>query len=127
MSAASVLNAAKDSLAQNIYPVPVKPGTKEPPMKSWQNLRLTVDDLQEHFSNGNNIGWLTGILPRPIADADLDCPEALAVAAHIAGPKTQRIAGHKSNPASHYFFDVPSECGTTKFQDPLRKKNEGKK
>lgn len=125
--AQSVFDAALATLALSIYPVPVKPGAKRPPMTEWQKLRLTADDLQEHFSNGSNIGWLLGIFPRPIADVDLDCPEALAVAPLIAGPKTQRISGHKSNPDSHYFFELPGECGSTKFQDPFRKKDEEKK
>jgi len=124
---AAIIDAARETLALDIYPVPVKVGTKRPPMRDWPNLRVTLETVPEHFSNGSNIGWLLGITPRPIADVDLDCPEALAVSTLISGPKTQRIAGHKSNPNSHYFFELPDECDTTKFQDPLRKKDEGKK
>ena len=123
----TVLDAARDSLALSIYPVPILPGTKHPPMKKWEDLRLNIDDLQDHFSNGNNLGWLLGLPPRPIADVDLDCPEALAVVAFITGPKTERISGHKSNPRSHYFYELPGEFGTTKFMDPFRKKTDDRK
>jgi predicted P-loop ATPase len=123
----SVLDAALDSLRSSIYPVPIKPGSKRPPMEGWQNLRVTVDDLQEHFNNGNNMGWLLGIGPRPILDVDQDCQEALAVAPLISGPKTDRISGHKSNPSSHYFFEVPGECETVKFLDPFRKGKDERK
>jgi hypothetical protein len=125
--AAAIVEAARATLALNIYPVPILPGTKRPPMTAWQNLRLGLDDLEQHFSDGYGLGWQLGITPRPIADVDLDCPEALAVVPHIEGPKTQRVAGHRSNPGSHHFFELPDECGTAKFQDPLRAKSDGKK
>lgn len=123
----AILDAARETLALGIYPVPVKAGTKKPVGTGWGEKRLTIDELAQYFSNGNGLGWLLGIKPRPIADVDLDCPEALRVTPLIAGPKTQRISGHKSNPASHCFYELPEECGSTKFQDPFRKKDEGKK
>jgi len=70
---ATVFEAARDSLALGIYPVPVKPGAKRPSCgENWQDLRLTVDELQSYFDNGQNIGWLLGIAPRFIADIDFD-------------------------------------------------------
>lgn len=121
----SVLSAVRDSLALSIYSVPVKIGAKKPCCgDNWQDARFKVDELKERFGNGENFGWLLGIKPRPIVDVDLDCQEALAVSMLIQGPKTQRISGHKSNPRSHYFFELPGVAGTNKFLDPFRKKKE---
>jgi hypothetical protein len=127
MSASTVFTAARDSLALSIYPVPVRPGAKDINIKNWPDLRIELDDLEKHFGNGENIGWLLGIKPRPIADVDLDCPEALAIAPFIKGPKTDRISGHKSNPASHYFFELPGEFEQTTFPDPFRKGKDDRK
>jgi hypothetical protein len=126
-AATTVFTAARDSLALSIYSVPVRPGAKDINIKNWPDLRIELDDLEKYFGNGENIGWLTGIEPRPIADTDLDCAEAVAVAKLIAGPKTDRISGHKSKPASHYFFELPGECGSVRFQDPFKKRDEEKK
>ena len=57
----TILAAARATLALDIFPLPVKARTKRPPMSGWQNLRLTVDDLPEHFVDGNGLGWLLGI------------------------------------------------------------------
>jgi hypothetical protein len=118
----STLEMARDLLAMNIYPVPVKAGTKMPPMAGWPDLRLTIDDLPTHFSNGNSLGLLLGIKPRPICDVDLDCPEALAVARMFEHPKTDRISGRASSRNSHYFFELPEEFDSEKFEDPILKK-----
>lgn len=116
----STLEAAREALALDIYPVPIKPGMKRPPMRGWQNCRLSVDDLQEHFSNGNGLGWLLGIKPRPIADVDIDCGEAIAVSSLIPLPKTGRIFGRLSNPCSHYRYELPEGFESKSFKDPLR-------
>jgi len=123
-----IFNAARDSLALGIWPLPIKPGEKRPSLgNDWQSARLTIDDLQEHFEDGKNLGWLLGIGPSFIADVDFDCPEALAVAPLIKGPKTSRIAGRKSSPQSHYFFKLPGECEPNTFKNPLAKKEDSKK
>lgn len=125
---ATIFEAARDSLALGIYPIPVKPGAKRPATgDNWQELRLTVDDLQGQFEDGKNIGWLLGVAPTFIADIDFDCAEALALAPLIAGPKTQRIAGRKSSPNSHYFFQLPSAPAPNSFKNPLAKKEDLKK
>jgi Bifunctional DNA primase/polymerase, N-terminal/Domain of unknown function (DUF927) len=121
-AAPRMLDAARDTLALGIWPVPIKPGEKRPPMLGWQNLRLSIDDLPKHFSNGNGLGWLLGVKPRPIADVDVDCPEALAVALLIKGPKTDRIFGRKSNPGSHYLFELTEELARVPFEDPVLKR-----
>src|SRR5271167_121660 len=115
----TTFDAARDSLALDIYPIPIKPGAKKPMLDGWQDLRLTVDELQQHFDNGQNIGWLLGIAPKFVADVDFDSPEALAVAPYISGPATQRIAGRKSSPNSHYFYELPGEPAPNPFKNPL--------
>jgi P4 family phage/plasmid primase-like protien len=120
----AILDAARETLALDVWPVPIKTGTKRPPMTGWQNLRLTVDDLAEFFSNGNNgLGWLLGISPRPIADIDVDSPEALAVARLIKGPQTDRVFGRRSTPGAHHLYELTEEFDRVLFEDPVMKKN----
>jgi hypothetical protein len=115
----TTLEAALETLGLNIYPVPILPGTKRPPMAGWQNLRLTADDLEKHFGNGNGLGWLLGIEPRPIADVDADSKEALSLLPLIAGPKTDRVFGREGNPSSHHLFEVCGEFDSAQFKDPV--------
>jgi P4 family phage/plasmid primase-like protien len=119
----STLDAAKEMLASDIFPVPITPGTKRPPMRAWENLRLTVDKLHEpeFFGDRNGIGILLGIKPRPIADVDFDCAEARTVAPWIPLPKTDRIFGRPSNPHSHHLYELDGEFESEPFKDPLRK------
>lgn len=125
----SILDAALETLALNIYPLPILKGTKKPPMKEWQRVRLTLDDLPEYFGNGhdNQLGWVLGIEPRPICDVDVDCQEARAVAQLVAGPKTNRVLGRPSAPTSHYFFELPEEFASEKFEDLVAKKEKKSK
>lgn len=125
----SILDAAVETLALNIYPLPILKGTKKPSMKEWQNVRLRLDDLSEYFGNGHNnqLGWILGVEPRPIADVDIDCQEARAVAPLLAGPKTDRVLGRPSAPSSHLLFELPEEFGSEKFEDPVAKREKRQK
>lgn len=120
----TMLNAARETLGLDIYPLPIPAGTKRPVLTDWPNLRLGHDDLREHFGNGDGIGWLLGIEPRVIADVDLDCVEALAVLPLLRGPKTDRVFGRASKPHSHYLFELKKEFALVKFKDPLLKREE---
>jgi hypothetical protein len=96
--------------------------TKAPRIKDWQKLKLELADLSAHFNGKQqNIGVLLGQLSNGLADIDLDCNEAVALAPKFL-PPTPAIFGRKSNPSSHrlYYSEVPS---TLTFDDPMKLKN----
>jgi putative DNA primase/helicase len=108
------------------WPIPLKPNSKKPIGNKWTQLRLKPDELPEHFSNGNNLGVLTGVGPRHLADVDCDAREALACARLIQGPPTHRIFGRPGKPCSHYLYLVGAEFKTIAFKDPLQENREDK-
>ena len=104
--------------------VPIMAGTKRPPMEGWQNLRLDADDLPQHFGNGAGVGVLLGKPSGGLVDIDLDCTEALALAAVLL-PSTSLRHGRPGRPDSHYWYTCDPLAETVKFRDPTRPKAEG--
>jgi Bifunctional DNA primase/polymerase, N-terminal len=114
----NVLDAARKMIEMGCYVVPIRSRSKVPLLANWPNLRLRPQDLALHFSNGSNLGLLTGVPSHFIADVDLDWPEAVIAARFVRGPATERVCGHESNPESHYFFSVGTEFKNQKFLMP---------
>ena len=68
-------------------PVPFK--SKKPIVDQWQNLRLTVVDIPQHFNGqSQNIGTLLGIPSNGLIDVDVDATEAVRLAPHFL-PRSQ--------------------------------------
>lgn len=99
-----------------VVPVPFR--SKAPALKSWQTLRLEVDDLPEYFNGQpSNIGVLLGEPSGGLVDVDLDCREALRLAPTFLPPTRSRF-GRPSKRASHWLYVVTSPVDTEKFADP---------
>ncbi len=97
--------------------VPMPSGRKGPVIEEWQLLRLTEEELPQHFSNGENIGVLTGEPSGGLVDVDLDSPEARALAKEFL-PKTDLRHGRPSSPDSHSWYRADPIPSTEKFRDP---------
>jgi len=111
----SALEAAREYTQRGERVVPVPLRQKEPAITGWQNLRLTEQDLPQHFKGACNVGVLTGEPSGRLIDADCDAPEAVAAAA-VFLPRTDRVHGRTGKRASHYWYRVLSGLKTTKFQ-----------
>lgn len=99
-----VAQAALDYLNTGWQPIPVPSRSKDPSnRKGWQNERWTAQDVPQQFPANSNIGLLLGAASNGLADLDLDCPEAIALAPMLA-PPTGFKSGHKSAPLSHYWY-----------------------
>jgi hypothetical protein len=94
--------------------LPIPPGSKGPVMRDWQHFEATGDDLPALFNGGENVGV---ILDGDLADVDIDCPEALALAAEYL-PATRAIFGRLSKPKSHRIYTAPNAVYES-FVDPL--------
>ena len=86
--------------------------------RGWEQLRLTEDDVETHFNNGEtNIGVILGPPSGGLVDIDLDCPESLRLARFVL-PKTELRFGRESTPDSHWLYKAPIE-GRTAYTDPI--------
>jgi hypothetical protein len=99
-------------------PLPVPFRSKNPGFEGWQNFTTTTAELSLHF-NGHrqNIGVLLGRVSGDLTDVDLDCAEAVALAAHFL-PPTGSIFGRQTRPRSHWLYvsQIPSKAT---FTDPV--------
>jgi putative DNA primase/helicase len=93
--------------------IPVPFGKKTPVLNEWQKRTITVDDVPRYWSNGQNIGVLTGEPSKWLVDIDLDQPEALRVAPHIL-PET-RTSGHEGKMDSHWWYYATSLLKSRSF------------
>jgi hypothetical protein len=103
-------------------PVPVPYRQKGPVIKEWPELRLNEQTAPKYFANGPvNIGVILGPPSGGLADIDLDCAEALVVAAAVL-PPTLRF-GRPSTRAAHWIYRTSFPAGTKAaitFDDPAK-------
>lgn len=122
---ASTREVARGYVRRGWSVVPVPRGQKAPRIAGWQTLRLTESDLPARFSNGENIGILTGEVSGNLIDVDLDAPEAMAAADYLL-PATDLVHGRPSKPRSHRWYRVSQKLSYQKFADPCREGNDPK-
>ena len=99
----SAVILAADYLARGWVPVPIPAYRKGPRFYGWQNYAPSRDDIRRDFSPDMNVGVLLGEPSGWLVDIDLDCEEAVAVAAVLFRSISSRF-GRDGNPASHYLM-----------------------
>jgi hypothetical protein len=99
-------------------PLPVPFRSKNPGFEGWQNFTVTEATLPKYFSGTQqNIGVLLGKASGDLADVDLDCAEAVALAKDFL-PATGAIFGRQTRPRSHGLYVAPIPSKAT-FIDPV--------
>src|SRR5215217_4045079 len=93
---------ARRYIEDGYAPIPVPPGSKNPNRPGWQDERHTLEDVSRCWSNGQNVGLLTGAPSRWLADVEIDIPEAVALARRFLDPT--RTSGHGDNLESHWWY-----------------------
>jgi len=116
------IDAAIGYISRGFAPVPIPSGSKKPLVKDWPNFRVLEDDAGRHFYATGNVGIILGAASGGLVDIDLDCDEAVRLAAETL-PETAAIFGRKGRPRSHHLFRVVGGCPTKKFLDPIDGKN----
>lgn len=113
----TVLDIARCYFARGWRTIPVPFQTKRPTLAGWQTLRLEEADLAHHFNGQpSNIGTLLGEPSGGLVDVDLDCAEALPLAARFL-PTTHSVFGRATKPRSHYEYYADPSVPTEKFED----------
>ena len=115
-----MIEIVRGHIREGIRPIPIPYRQKKPVIKEWQKLNITEDNLAQFFNGESmNIGAILGAPSGNLQDVDIDCPEALALAAAWLPPT--RTFGRASKPTSHYFYRAPdlTSEGTRQFQDPF--------
>ena len=118
----AIIAAAEKYLELGIHVVPVEPGAKAPKIPKWNALRLGVADFPKYFSNGRQLGALTGLEPVFHADVDVDDAKVLTIVNSklISGhPATGWVFGHQSKPRSHYVYAIGREFKSIEYADDV--------
>ena len=103
-------------------PVPVPFKAKGPVIPAWNELRLTLENV-EGFFNGQpaNIGVILGPPSGGLTDVDLDSREAVALADSFL-PPTAACFGRRSKPRSHWLYRTKlsesEDIAVVPFKDP---------
>ena len=107
----STLDIARQYLSRGWKPVPIARGDKGPKgpgATGWGKKKVTLANVAKHFNGADqNVGVQFGEVSGGLRDVDLDCPEAVKLAARLL-PPTDAIFGRASKPASHYLYVTPT-------------------
>ncbi|MDP9476639.1 MAG: phage/plasmid primase, P4 family, partial [Actinomycetota bacterium] len=110
------LRAAQDYRRRGLRVVPVKFRGKAPVHNEWQDSDLDEAAIRADFEGvARNVGVILGEASGDLIDADLDCPEAVALAGSFL-PPTEAVFGRASAPGSHRLYVCPGAASTT-FKD----------
>ena len=103
-------------IAAGLSPIPLPFKSKAPTIANWTALRVTKDNLAEHFNGqAQNIGVLLGTASGGICDVDLDWPEAVQLAQYLLPASWQFGRGGQ---VRHVMIRAPGSR-TTRFDAPV--------
>jgi hypothetical protein len=107
-----------------IIPIPLN--SKGPTIKGWTKLEVTLANVDTYFPKGErkNIGVLLGPRSNDLADVDLDCKEAVALAPYFL-PTTGAIFGRDSKLRSHWLYYIHDADGYAKATMVIEDENKG--
>ncbi len=101
----SSVKAAARYIERGWAPVPIPAHQKGPRIAEWQHLRMSASDVPRYFNNGQNVGIINGDASGGLVTADLDCPEAVALAGRFLDPTL--TSGRESIPDGHWWYVAP--------------------
>lgn len=121
-SQASPLAIAFDYIKRGWNAVPIPYRKKKPVGAGWQNRVITETNVGSFFRDKpQNIGVQLGLKSGGLTDIDLDCAEAIEIAAAVL-PKTPSVFGRASKRHSHYLYNTSlasnSDRAVLPFKDP---------
>jgi Protein of unknown function (DUF3987)/Bifunctional DNA primase/polymerase, N-terminal len=120
----NALDTAKSYIQRGWNPTPIPFKSKIPPGEEWQKRVIDSSNVNKFFnSQPQNVGVIMGPTSGGLTDVDLDCPEAIAIAAFIL-PKTGAIFGRPSARMAHWLYRTDlartAEKSSIRLRDPSR-------
>jgi len=111
----SALRATQRYVGAGFAVVPIPHRSKRPVLEGWEALKLSADELPEHF-NGRpqNVGLLLGKPSGGLIDVDQDATEAVKIAGRFLPPTL--TSGRESSPHSHWWYVSPG-AETVRYKD----------
>ena len=110
---------ARRYIEHGFAPIPVPVGSKNPNRLGWESEQHTLEDVPRCWTNGQNVGLLTGAPSKWLVDVDLDVLEAVAVAGRFLEPT--RTSGHGQALNSHWWYHA-RDAETKEYRDTDGKK-----
>ncbi|MFK4525724.1 hypothetical protein ABIF90_003705 [Bradyrhizobium japonicum] len=106
-------------------PVPIAYRQKKPIGNDWQHRVITGSKVHRFFGDKpQNVGVQLGPKSGGLTDIDLDCPEAIVIAAAVL-PRTNAIFGRASKRDSHRLYTTALasklDQAALQFKDPVSK------
>lgn len=109
-----MIELARSYLQRGWAVIPVPAESKNPGGDSWQDLRITEDELPKYFNGeAQNVSVLLGEPSGNLTDLDLDCPEAVALAPSFF-PATATF-GRPHSRRSHLLFRCTGNAPSRDF------------
>lgn len=117
LSSAPTLEWAQFYIDHRGAPIPVPFKSKKPVLDEWPDLRVTRETAPAYFNGApSNVGMLLGAASGGLTDIDLDCPDAVVLAARFLPPTACRF-GRTSTGVTHWAYRIAPSMPTTKFTD----------
>lgn len=114
--AADTKKLAQQYLARGWQPIRIALREKNPNSQSWEATRMTPATIETEFAQPSNVGVILGEPSGWLVDVDLDCQEAVDVAAAIL-PATLTF-GRASRRKSHWLYRC-ADSEYMKFLEPV--------
>ncbi|MGH3087466.1 MAG: bifunctional DNA primase/polymerase, partial [Rubrobacteraceae bacterium] len=102
MSADERRKAARSYIERGASVIPVPAGENNPGRRGWEDLRIAPEEVDSYWTNGQNIGLLTGEPSGWLVDVDLDSEEAVKLSGRFLPPTL--TSGRKERPHSHWWY-----------------------
>jgi putative DNA primase/helicase len=97
--------AVERYMRRGLAPIPIPAGSKNPNRQHWQQENWTPEDIPRQWSNGQNVGLLTGEPSGWFVGVDLDTDLAVRLAGRFLEPTL--TSGRETRPDSHWWYYCP--------------------
>lgn len=102
----STPEAAKIYAKHGFAPTPTS--GKAPKLSKWNSKIIAEEDVDNVFSQEDNVSLIMGNLVNNTATVDIDCPEAFHFTKFL--PPTEMTHGWDKNPPSHFTYAIEGEA-----------------
>ena len=96
--------------------IPIPPRSKAPTRSNWPKFRPDLETMEKDFQADGNVGLLLGEPSGGLVDIDLDCSQAIDLAADWL-PQTGWVHGRHTKARSHFWYRCEEGLRPAKYSD----------